>query len=512
MKIPTKTTFLLLLPLLVISCGNEKPSPNSNQLTLPHIHAPSSTYVKDETGHYHPCTCESDVRFDFAPHNYVKNSEGIQVCTTCGYLENEEKEAAWKIMKASLLNSLQYDGPLTASVAMEGEEEGAMVKNAETFSADPVTGKFVQTSKTEVLDPTTSQWMSAPEGKKKVEIDEDDFTLYEFDGSEVTATNVDKEYAIYDSGTNPWDLFGGSFRGSPNSLSSILSKMDSFAEIREYLPLFLKMDGNLGIHFDADIEVKEDTYCLILKGSSFAQDPEYGKMGTESSGSYTITFDKNTFLSLGVDVYGKSENLNEEKNEKSVQSMAYSFAYSFDDTLYESTTFDEKPTPSGYASGKIDLEFEGGYLWKGAFRKNINHTVNEIAAPNGLELFYDAKMKKPVSDDEMFSTIGKKYYARPKILTDRSFVVTMVEVDYKAPTKMEKFITGYVDRYVTDYALYSGNATHTIYSFPTKNQVEYLNATITVNGATVTSNTLSVVPGNLYTVLIKMDGVATPLG
>ena len=54
MKIPTKTTFLLLLPLLVISCGNEKPSPDSNQPTPPHIHAPSSTYAKDETGHYHP--------------------------------------------------------------------------------------------------------------------------------------------------------------------------------------------------------------------------------------------------------------------------------------------------------------------------------------------------------------------------------------------------------------------------------------------------------------------------
>ena len=39
-------------------------------------------------------------------------------------------------------------------------------------------------------------------------------------------------------------------------------------------------------------------------------------MGTESSGGYTITFDKNKFLSLGVDVYGKSENLNEEKKRK----------------------------------------------------------------------------------------------------------------------------------------------------------------------------------------------------
>ena len=141
------------------------------------------------------------------------------------------------------------------------------------------------------------------------------------------------------------------------------------------------------------------------------------------------------------------------KNEKSAQSTVYSFAYSFDDTFYESTTFDEKTTPSGYVSGKIDFEFEGGYLWKGAFRKDINHTVNKIAAPNGLELFYDAKMKKPVSDDEMFSTIGKKYYARPKILTERSFVVVMVEVDYKVPTKTEKFMTGYGDRYVTDYAL-----------------------------------------------------------
>ena len=118
-------------------------------------------------------------------------------------------------MKASLLNSLQYDGPLTVSVATKGEEEGGMVKNVETFSANPVTRKFVQTSKAKVLDPTTSQWTSAPEGKKKVEIDEDDFTLHEFDGSEGTATNVDKEYAFYDSGTNPWDLFVSSFRVRP---------------------------------------------------------------------------------------------------------------------------------------------------------------------------------------------------------------------------------------------------------------------------------------------------------
>ena len=34
-----------------------------------------------------------------------------------------------------------------------------------------------------------------------------------------------------------------------------------------------------------------------------------------------------------------------------------------------------------------------------------------------------------------------------------SFVVVMVEVDYKVSTKTEKFMTGYVDRYVTDYAL-----------------------------------------------------------
>ena len=70
-------------------------------------------------------------------------------------------------MKASLLNSLQYDGPLTVSVATKGEEEGGMVKNVETFSANPVTRKFVQTSKAKVLDPTTSQWTSAPEGKKE---------------------------------------------------------------------------------------------------------------------------------------------------------------------------------------------------------------------------------------------------------------------------------------------------------------------------------------------------------
>ena len=176
-------------------------------------------------------------------------------------------------------------------------------------------------------------------------------------------------------------------------------------------------------------------------------------MGTESSGGYTITFDKNTFLSLGVDVYGKSENLNEEKKRKKRAEHGLFVRLFFWRYVLWIYDLRRKAYPQWLCIRK-----NRSWIWRrlsleSAFRKDINHTVNKIAAPNGLELFYDAKMKKPVSDDEMFSTIGKKYYARPKILTERSFVVVMVEVDYKVPTKTEKFMTGYGDRYVTDYAL-----------------------------------------------------------
>lgn len=507
MKISTKTVFLLLLPLLTISCGNEESSTLSNI----HTHAPVSDYAKDESGHYHPCSCESDIRFDFEAHTYSKNSEGLQACTTCGYIEHEEQETAWKIIKTSLMNSLQYDGALTANVTMESQEGEDSLKANETFSTDPTSGKTVHVSKAEAFDPTTSKWVTANEEKSKVEVDEDDFVLYEFSGTDVTATNVDKEYAVSSTGTNPWDLFGSSFKGDVNSLSEILSKMDSFAELYEYLPSMLEMDEDMNLKFSADISTKDNFYILSLKGESFLQDFDYGEIGSESAGAYTFTFDKNTLLSLGVVSYTKSEHLNEKRNKESKENMVYSFTYSFDKALYESTTFETKPTPSGYAQGAIDLEFEGGYLWEGAFRLDINHAVNEIAAPNGLELFYDKEMKKPVSGEEMFSTLRKKYYASPKILSDRSFVITMMEINYKVPSKFSKFMTEYVERCVIDYRLYSSADTHSIYRFPSSDEEEYRNAKVTVNGATVTSNIVSVVLGNLYTVLIKIDGVATPI-
>lgn len=221
------------------------------------------------------------------------------------------------------MNSLQYDGALTANVTMESQEGEDSLKANETFSTDPTSGKTVHVSKAETFDPTTSKWVTANEEKSKVEVDEDDFVLYEFSGTDVTATNVDKEYAVSSTGTNPWDLFGSSFKGDVNSLSEILSKMDSFAELYEYLPSMLEMDEDMNLKFSADISTKDNFYILSLKGESFLQDFDYGEIGSESAGAYTFTFDKNTLLSLGVVSYTKSEHLNEKRNKDSKESMVF---------------------------------------------------------------------------------------------------------------------------------------------------------------------------------------------
>lgn len=56
------------------------------------------------------------------------------------------------------------------------------------------------------------------------------------------------------------------------------------------------MDEDMNLKFSADISAKDNLYILSLKGESFLQDFDYGKIGSESGGAYTFTFDKTLFL------------------------------------------------------------------------------------------------------------------------------------------------------------------------------------------------------------------------
>lgn len=196
MKINKKHS-LLFLPFLLISCGKQENV---------HEHLKQEAYSKDEIGHYHSCSCEEDIRFDFEPHNFTKNNEGILSCSVCGYIKDEAKEEAWKIIKKSLTKSLEYNGPLTAKQNMEMVDGEMKMRMSSLLTSEPSTGKFLETSLSEAYDTESSKWITAEKTFKKTEINDEKFILYEGTPDSTNSSYADKEYVNSCGAFNPWAL------------------------------------------------------------------------------------------------------------------------------------------------------------------------------------------------------------------------------------------------------------------------------------------------------------------
>ena len=205
------------------SCGGNN--------TKGHTHSKETAYSYDENGHYHSCSCDENIRFDYTAHTYTTNSEGINSCSVCGYVEYQEKDKLWKVIRNSLEKTIKYDGAYTTITTGEmNTSDGNMIASLST-TTDPNSGKYLFSSKTKMYDPSTSSWIDAEKDVKKVEIEEDKYIYYLLDEEGLSVKYTDKYYGQYAGGTNPLNSFmDGHFYGEDKKLFNVLQRVENYKE------------------------------------------------------------------------------------------------------------------------------------------------------------------------------------------------------------------------------------------------------------------------------------------
>lgn len=503
MKLNTKT-ILLLMPLVfsMASCGSNK--------TQGHTHSKETAYSYDENGHYHSCSCDENIRFDYTAHTYTTNSEGINSCSICGYVENQDKDKLWKVIKNSLEKTIKYDGAYTTVTTGEMNTTDGNMKASLITTTDPNSGKYLSSSITKMYDPTSSSWIDAEKDVKKVKIEEDKYIYYLLDGDGLSAQYTDKYYGQYAGGTNPLNSFmDGQFFGEDNKLFNVLQRVENYNELITKFPELYLLNSRIG-DFNIDLEMKDNLYVFNFNIRQIQSNESSGILVEHESMTYSIFFDEEKFVKSEILMNTYGEDVSGD-NESMIYKIHCDVKYGFDEELYNQETFETKPTPSGYTNGRANLIFNDGFVWDGAYRTNkINEKVTERASTLGLELYYDKDLKNKVSDDELLTTLPKSYYVKQSIDPKRAYVLLLSETNYKASSLYKKFIKEYTEKTVSDYVIYTSANTFNIYTFPSNSEIRKLNAKVTVNGVEVTNSNVSVSTGNVYTIIVSKDAVIRP--
>ncbi len=500
-----KKTFLLLMPLVftMASCGGNK--------TQGHTHSKETAYSYDENGHYHSCSCDENIRFDYTAHTYTTNSEGINSCSVCGYVENQAQEQVWKVIKSSLEKTANYNGAFTTILNADINVLEGKMKGSQIIAIDPNSGKYLDSMINKVYNPSTLSWMEVETSIEKVEIEGDKYTFYSFDGSAVEAKYADKYYGQYLKGTNPLNTFmEGSFNGGENSFVNILLKMESYSEINKFLPELFTLNTKSG-NFITKLEMKDNLYVFNFYTKDVRDNENEGVLIDHNKADYSLYFDKEKLVKAEIFVNMYAENFNGQ-GQTITYNMAYDFKYSFDEELYNKQTFDAKPTPTEYLEGRANLIFAGGYEWQGPYgNSKINEKVTEKAAERGLELYYDKELKNKVSDDELLTTLPKTYYVKQIVDSKHAYVLLLNETNYKTSSLYKKYIKEYTEKTVYTYLVYEYASTYNITGFPSSKDIENLNAKVTVNGEEVKNSSVSLSLGNTYTIIVSKDAISNPL-
>ena len=511
MKNYSKAILLLLSLLAISSCngnGGDK-SCNTGSNVQTHEHTPSTTYSKDENGHYHSCSCEQNIRFDFAPHTYVKNDDGFYVCSTCGYIKDSQKNEVLNVIKKSVENSLEYRGPLS----VEFSNVSPTTKVTTSGTSDLSSGKYAVKEKKEEYDDSTKSWQTVIT-QDKIEIEEDKYILYSLnEEGKITATNSDKTFAEKNS-ANPWETVGDSLFKGQNSFCTILLRMNSYAELKENFPKIFALGAEGLGNIDVDIEAKDDLYYFILTANTWTQSKSGGIKLANLEGGYRFAFDKETLRSIDFGAKYTTEMIMSEKSLEGTENTMIKFDYKFNEDLYNSVTFEEKPAPTLTSDGEINVVFEGGFVYNNTVSKPIGEKVNAAGSAIGVNLYYDEALRKKVSDEEVFTVLPKTYYAEPIKDDTRAFVIYEREINYKAPKLFEKYLVEYTSRSVQFYQQHNNDTDYVIPSgfLPESNEVDNLNAKVTVNGVALdlSNPVIKITTGNLYVVKTVQDGVVVP--
>ncbi len=519
MKLKTKTILLLIpLALSMTACGGNK--------TPEHVHSKETAYSYDENGHYHVCSCDENIRFDYTEHTYTTNNEGINSCSICGYVENQAKDKAWKTIKNSIENTINYNGVYTLVVSddmntLETQiEDGkkvtseAKVKNNGVIATDPNSGKYLSSSKSKKYEPTQSSWIDTQNLLRKIEIEDDKYVYYYFNGEEVSSEYTDKYYGQSLGGANPLDaIFEGSLYVGENSFLKVLSRMESYNELIKYFPEIFLLNSKLG-NANITLEMKDNLYVLNFNFKQIKTAESRGLLAVHDDINYCFYFNEEKCTKAEFILNSYSEALNGSTETMNYKTN-YDFKYQFDEELYSQGTFENKPTPSSYSSGKANLIFNDGYVWKNAYssgneKNKITDKVTDRATDLGLELYYDKDFKNKVSDDELLTTLPKSYYVKQSINPDKAYVLLFDETNYKASSLYKKYLKEYTVKNVSSFQIYSSDNVFNIFTFPNNSEMQYLNAKVTVNGEEVTNSNVSVSVGNVYTIIVSKDALITP--
>lgn len=513
MKIYTKT-ILLLMPLLAFSCGNQECITSSNPGPIQtHEHTPSTTYSKDEYGHYHACSCDKNVRFDFAPHTFAKNDDGFYTCSTCGYVKDADKNEIYNIIKKAIKNTNEYKGNLSLESSSIIDYGGAKERSITNAASDLASGKFVEKAVSGEYDPSNETWTEKTE-LRKLEIEEDKYTVYEQDNKGVVTSNiVDKTYAEAEL-ANPWETIGSFFYKGDNSFTKILLRINSFAELNEgFAKIFSLNAGEVG-NIKIDVESKDNLYTLALEGTAYQQNNNEGMKLGIVKGGYKFVFDKDKLREFTFGSESTVDSIALEEPMKMVDDSTIKFKYEFDNDLYTSVDFETKPVPTEAIYGRINIIFEGGYRYANSTSKPIGEKVADAGAALGVNLYHDEALKKKVTEEEVFTCATKTYYAEPIKEATRAFVIYQREINYKAPELFKKYMVDYTSKSVYFYQQHSVDTTYTVPSslLPSDNEVTNLNAKVTLNGVAfdLSSPVINITKGNLYTLKTTQDGVAEP--
>lgn len=502
------------MPLLAFSCGNQECITSSNPgSTQTHEHTPSTTYSKDEYGHYHACSCDKNVRFDFAPHTFAKNDDGFYTCSTCGYVKDADKNEIYNIIKKAIKNTNEYKGNLSLESSSIIDYGGAKERSITNAASDLASGKFIEKAVSGEYDPSNETWTEKTE-LRKLEIEEDKYTIYEQDNKGVVTSNiVDKTYAEAEL-ANPWETIGSFFYKGDNSFTQILLRINSFVELNEGFAKIFSLNAAEVGNINIDVESKDNLYTLALEGTAYQQNNNEGMKLGIVKGGYKFVFDKEKLREFIFGSESTVDSIALEEPMKMVDDSTIKFKYEFDNDLYNSVDFETKPAATEAISGRIDLIFEGGYRYANSTTKPIGEKVADAGAALGVNLYYDEALKKKVTEEEVFTCVTKTYYAEPIKEATRAFVIYQREINYKAPELFKKYMVDYTSKSVYFYQQHSVDAAYTVPSslLPNDDEVTNLNAKVTLNGVAfdLSSPVINITKGNLYTLKTTQEGVAEP--
>ncbi len=407
------------------TCGDVEPT------TPTHTHTKTETYSYDENGHYHECSgCKENVRFDYEEHSFVEK-DGINICSVCGYVENQDMEEFFKTFKKAI-EAYEADKTQTTEVIYnESEKENGIYKYG-----------YEATSKVS-FDLERNLYFA--EG---VDID----TGYDEEGN-VEDKETTKEGAAYIKNGDTYSYYKHSgdekemFKTDAHMIQNRFNKnylmTDYFSPLEySYLANFADYEKVFNKYYTSygyDYISINHSLKSIDGGYEYKIDIELRDAYTSQLGIYTenfaITIKNDSFVSLIYASDRKYTYIDETTiAEEYIYSYDISVSYDFDQTSYDA--FDK----TGYEDNGNGEEFDCTYYYEDyEIGNSVTLTIGETLASTtyvgGMvtygDIYYDKEFTKKYNGEAITGNMDKMYvkptvkegsYAKIVLLSEKTYI------------------------------------------------------------------------------------------